>query len=231
MKKLIVKLMAFIFFLPAVNASAEVTPVMQRRCNEMFLSTPVNIEINYDLGELKYDNSKNYDELAKLFSEHNNGNKAENTVNGLTVQNGYFRLTMDIENRTIVSGYKCYYPAKITIDTGFNDSTIYLAKSLKSGTCRFELTKRHEYTHLALGKVGLMAQVQLLKTALPAIIKKQGATVSGEDKDKVEREMFASYNKAIGDLRQVMTNITTSEQQKLDTKQNYIKETALCAKN
>ena len=231
MKKAMAKLIAFIFLLPTAEASAEVTPVMQRRCNEIFLSNQVNIEINYDLGELKYDNSKNYEELAKLFSEHNNGNKAENTVNGLTVQNGYFRLTMDIENRTIVSGYKCYYPAKITVDIGFNDSTIYLANSLRSGTCRFELTKRHEYTHLALGKAGLMAQVQLLKTALPTIIKNQGASVSEDDKDKVEREMFASYNKAISDLRQVMANITTLEQQKLDTKQNYIKETALCTKN
>ena len=227
MKNALISIFILFMVLP-VRVSAEVTPVMQRRCGEMFLNMPVDIEINYDLGELKYDTSKSNDDLAKLFSEHNNGNKAENTVNGLTVQNGYFRLTMDIENRTIVKGYKCYYPAKISIDTGFKDSTIYLAKSLRSGTCRFELTKRHEYTHLALGKAGLLAQVQLMQRLLPTIIKKQGAMVSDEDKEQIERKIFDAYNKEINDLRLVVAGIMTAEQQKLDNKQNYLRETALC---
>lgn len=212
-------------------SEAEVTPFIQRRCDEMFLSSPVDIEINYDLGSLNYDTSKSNDELAGLYRQHNNGRPADNVVNGLTLQNNYFRLTLDIQNRTIRSGYKCYYPSKITIDTGFSDSVIYLAKSLKSGTCRFELTKRHEHTHLALGKAGLLAQVELLRKMMPTIIKKQGAVVSEESKDLTEQEIFNSYNKAIGEVREMMADITSAEQQKLDTKENYILETGYCPKD
>ncbi len=228
MLDLVKKIFLIGLLLAPYEVSAEVTPFMQRRCNELFLSLPVEIEINYDLGKLEYDSSKSNDELAELYSAHNSGRKAENTVNGLTVQNGYFRLTLDIENRTIRRGYKCYYPSKITIDTGYKDSTVYLAKNLKSGSCRFELTKRHEYTHLALGKAGLEAQIALIRKMLPSIIKKHGAIVSEESKDLAEQEIFDAYNKDIGELRQMTADITSKEQQKLDTKENYMRETKLC---
>lgn len=200
---------------------------MQRRCDGFFSSSPVDIEINYDFGDLKYDTSKSNEEIAELF-ESRNGNKAENTINGLTVQNSYFRLTLDIENRTVRSKYKCYYPSKITIDTGFKDTIVYIARRLKPNSCRYELTKRHEHTHLALGKAGLEAQVALLRKMLPSILKKHGAVVSDESKTLVEQELFDTYNSEINDLRQMLSDITASEQQKLDTKENYIKETALC---
>ena len=210
-------------------AKAEVTPFMQRRCDDFFSSSPIDVEINYDYGELEYDTSKSTEEMAKLFSAHNSGRIPENTVNGLTVQNGYFRLTLDIDNRTIRRGYKCYYPSKITVDTGFKDTTIYIANRLKSGSCRFELTKRHEQTHLALGKAGLDAQIALIRKMLPAIVKKHGAIVSEESKDVVEQELFDAYNNEINQLRQMMNDATNAEQQKLDTKENYIRETALCS--
>lgn len=210
-------------------ANAEVTPFMQRRCDDFFSVAPIDIEINYDYGELKYDNSKSVEEMAELFSSHNGGQKPENNINGLTVQNGYFRLTLDIDNRTIRRGYKCYYPSKITIDTGFKDSTIYITKHLKSGSCRFEITKRHEQTHLALGKVGLDAQIALIRKMLPSIVKKHGAIVSEESKDFAEQELFDAYNAEINELRQMMNDATNAEQQKLDTKENYILETALCS--
>lgn len=209
-------------------AKAEVTPFMQRRCDDFFAASPIDVEINYDYGELKYDTSKTTEEMARLFSAHNAGMAPENTVNGLTVQNGYFRLTLDIDNRTIRRGYKCYYPSKITIDTGFKDSTIYIANRLKSGSCRFELTKRHEQTHLALGKAGLDAQIALIRKMLPSIVKKHGAIVSEESKDMAEKELFDAYNDDINELRQMMSDATNAEQQKLDSKENYILETALC---
>ena len=178
-------------------AKAEVTPFMQRRCDDFFSSSPIDVEINYDYGELEYDTSKSTEEMAKLFSAHNSGRIPENTVNGLTVQ--------------------CYYPSKITVDTGFKDTTIYIANRLKSGSCRFELTKRHEQTHLALGKAGLDAQIALIRKMLPAIVKKHGAIVSEESKDVVEQELFDAYNNEINQLRQMMNDATNAEQQKLDT--------------
>ena len=231
MKNKIIKSFAlFLCLLPDI-ATADVTPYMQRRCDEMFLSSAVDVEINYDFGGLAYDTSKLPEEMAVLYSQHNGGKTAESAINGLTVQNAYFRLTLDIENRSIKGGYKCYYPSKIQIDTGFKDSTIYISNSLKSGTCRFEQTKRHEHTHLFLGKAGLVAQAELLRKMLPSIIKKQGAVVSDESKDLAEQEIFSSYNKVITDVRQMVADVTIGEQQKLDTKENYIKETALCPKN
>lgn len=227
MKKYVV-MFALLFFPPYVKA--EITPFMQRRCDDFFAASKVDVEINYDYGELKYDTSKSDAEMARLFSEHNGGQTPQNTINGLTVQNGYFRLTLDIDNRTIRRGYKCYYPSKITIDTGFKDSTIYLANQLKSGSCRFELTKRHEHTHLALGKAGLESQIALLRKMLPSIVKKHGAIVSEESKDMAEQELFNAYNEDINELRQMMTDATNSEQQKLDSRENYIYETALCSK-
>lgn len=230
MRKTLIHIFAFVVLFPLCGR-AEVTPYMERRCEEMFLSSPVEIEINYDLGKMDYDTSKSTDEIAELYSRHNNGKKAENTVNGLTVQNNYFRLTLDIENRTIRRGYRCYYPSKVTIDTGFKDSVVYLANSLKSGSCRFELTKRHEHTHLALGKAGLEAQVALLRKMLPPIIKKHGAIVSEESKDMAEHDLFSAYNNDISELRQMMADATAMQQEQLDTTENYRRETALCPAN
>ena len=228
MNKMFNKILLFCLISAPLNVSAEVTPFMQRRCDDLFRSLPVEIEINYDLGKMEYDTTKSNNELAELFSTHNGGRQPENIVNGLTVQNSYFRLTLDIENRMIRRGYKCYYPSKITIDTGFKDTTIYLSNRLKSGTCRFELTKRHEHTHLALGKAGLEAQIAVLRKMLPSVIKKNGTVVSEESKDMVEQELFDAYNKEINELRQMIADITAKEQQKLDTKENYIRETKLC---
>jgi len=228
MNKMFNKILTLGLFLLPFNAAAEVTPFMQRRCNELFRSLPVEVEINYDFGKMEYDTSKSHKQLAELFSEHNNHRRPENIVNGLTVQNGYFRLTLNIENRTIRRGYKCYYPSKIVIDTGFKDSVVYLASNLKGGTCRFEQTKRHEHTHLALGKAGLEAQVALIRKMLPSIIKKNGAVVSEESKDMIEQQIFKTYDKEINELRQMIADVTAKEQQKLDTKENYLKETKLC---
>ena len=231
MEKIWINTFVSLLCLLPIKSSAEVTPYMQRRCDDMLYSSPVEIEINYDLGSLKYDMTKDNEGLSVLYQDNNTGRKPNNTVNGLTVQNGYFRLTMDIENRTIKSGYKCYYPAKVVIDMGFKDSTIYIAKSLKSGTCRFELTKRHEHTHLSLGKAGLLAQVELLRKTLPIIIKKQGAIVSEEGKESAEKKLFDAYNTAVNETRQMMADITAEEQQKLDTTENYLKESILCSKD
>jgi hypothetical protein len=81
---------------------------------------------------------------------------------------------------------------------------------------------------LALGKAGLEAQIALIRKMLPSIIKKHGAIVSEESKDLAEQEMFDVYNKDIGELRQMTADITSKEQQKLDTKENYMRETKLC---
>lgn len=195
----------------------------------MFSSTPVDIEINYNLGPIYYDNSKSSVEISKLYTTHNNGKIPENTVNGLTIQNGYLSATLDIENRTIRQGYKCYYPTKITINAGFTDSTVYISNKLRKGSCRYEQTERHEHTHLALGQAGFMAQIALLQKMLPSIIKKHGPIVSEKGQNMVEKQLFNDYNKDILELHQMITEITAAEQQKLDTTENYMRETALCA--
>ena len=108
-------------------------------------------------------------------------------------------------------GKMCVFPSVINIFVGYTRPMIYIAKSLKPGSCEYNLVLRHEQTHQLINKKALDYFLPRFKAAAEKIaleIKPQKVSSSTEMASvtqKMTDEFAARMNKVVADLKQYGT--------------------------
>lgn len=221
-----------IFFVSAVAllvSSAARADTAQEKCETLYRNNPPMINITYNYGKLRYDNSKTSEELDDMYNEINPGASANN-IHGLTHLSPQEVTVVTSTSQVIDSDNICFYPSKIEISIWY-DPIVYLAKSLKIGSCRFNVTVRHEQTHLDLAHHALYLFAKSLKNAIPDILEQVKPIVKDKknaDSSQIVQNMTEAYQSKV----KVFFEEFKQRQQKynavIDTAQNYIEESKLC---
>ncbi len=198
-------------------------------CKKEMRNNPPQIEIKYNYGELKINHEKTADQLAEMMDELY-PLKVTHKFNGLTSLSPYTIVESNIVG-TAVSGYRCYYPQKVSVIIGYNP-TVYISNDLAENTCRYNVTMRHEQTHLDIGYLSLNQFLQTVKTEFPQIVSKTGVTVlpasSKVSADKASTELNDKYRQQLGKLFDSFVKYMTNQQMQIDSIDIYEFEGSLC---
>lgn len=201
-----------------------------QKCQALAQDNPTEIKIFYNYGELKYNNDKSAAELEKIYDEIMPNHSSKN-IRGLTLLAPHMDFNIYIKDVN-VDGYKCFYPQSVDVHLKYNP-TIYLVNTLQKGTCLYDLTLRHEHTHLDIGHQLLTEFVQDLKLQIQQVIENTGVKlVSAEDGNVRQEgaELNTLYQEQITVLFQHFTDELVERNQVIDTKENYKEESLLCPK-
>ena len=187
--------------------------------------------ISYNYGNLEYDNSKDEDGLLKIFEEVEPG-KGSHNIHGLTALSPHISMKTMVKYDNLDSGRYCFYPQTIEVKLWY-EPKVYILNSLQPGTCRFNITVRHEQTHLDLGHSALYFFAQRVKQKLPQIIKDVGPRVesdnnSGENLNMVAQYLNQDYQKQLEELFLQFKENLDSKNAIIDSVENYQYETLLC---
>jgi hypothetical protein len=204
------------------NASAE-------QCAEMYKKNPPKVNITYNYGALKYDTSKTSKELDKMYEILSQGKPTHN-IHGLTYLEPNVTTSVKMDSRLMEDMNYCFYPSSIEIKTWYNP-TIYIANSLKAGTCRFNTTVRHEQTHLDLGHDALYLFAKSLRWAEPEIlasVKPVVGDISSIDGNKIVKDFTDAYHAQVKINFEKFKKDLEKYNSIIDTDDNYKDETNLC---
>lgn len=198
-------------------------------CKKELRKNPPQIEIKYNYGELKINHEQTEEQLVemtdKLYSL-----KVTHKLTGLTSLSPYTLVESNIVG-TGVSGYRCYYPQKVSVIIGY-EPTVYIRSDLAENTCRYNVTMRHEQTHLDIGYLSLNHFMQKVKKEFPKIVKNVGVTVvpasSKDSADETSAKLNDKYRQKMGKLFNAFVQDMIKQQMRIDTAESYNFESSLC---
>ena len=217
------------FLIMSCKAFALSNNLAMKQCRQQMNNNPPVIDITYNYGELRYDTTKTSAELEKI---HDKNKPIFGHMHGLTQTSPKLLIETKINGQQL-EDKACFYPARVKISLSYTP-VLYIMKDLKPGSCKFNLTLRHEQTHLDISHLALKEFAAQLKEQIPLIIKDIGPIVknlSDEDDStqKAAREMNQSYNKQMEVLFELFKKTLEEENGKIDTAENYRFESSLCS--
>lgn len=229
MKKLLLMFTVIIGLMPSAEVNAASLRFAKQACKKELLNNPPQIEIKYNYGELKINHEKTAEQLVEMMDEMY-PLKVTHKLNGLTSLSPYTIVESNIAG-TGVSGYRCYYPQKVSVIIGY-EPTVYISNDLKKDTCRYDVTMRHEQTHLDIGYLSLNKFLQTVKEEFPKIVDKVGVKVlpasSKITADEASTELNDKYRQRMGKLFDLFVKYMTNQQMKIDSVAGYEFESSLC---
>lgn len=200
------------------------------RCKP-FVSNP-KVLIKAVFEPLRYDYSRAPRTLENMHRQEYGGQTHEGyRINGLTPYNLNTTLEFRILKKVFKDGVTCFYPDEITLVFTLQDPVIYIARSIRKGTCEYDVTLRHEQTHEQVNVEALEYYLPKIRDAFIAAVKKYA--VAGRPKDDmtleaVQKSLEKKYLDAINPLLSELENEITKEQAKLDRLEHYNYESSLC---
>ena len=216
----------------AFEVSAATRDFAMRKCNEELRQNAPEIEVVYNFGDLGFDNTKTADELSEMI-EKTYPQIPNHKLNGLTQLMPYVSIESRA-NRTVIDNYACYYPQHLRVVIGYKP-TVYIRNDIAPGSCRFNVTLRHEQTHLDIGHLSLVKFAQLVKDIFPQQVNDIGVRIEVYRDDirdaQVSSEMNNTYITQMNVFFEKFVKEMTEQQMLIDTRESYKAETALCPKD
>lgn len=180
-------------------------------------------------GKLKYDTSYTRDKLTQLGK--NLGMFEEGDLaSGLALVDVASEYELNTSSRKMVNGAYCIIPAEISVYIGFQNPVIYLAKDLKTGSCRYNLVVRHEKIHQQINVNALEYFIPLIFERVKEIVAKMRPMYVIEEKNIKHgtAEMTTFYAEQINALVEEFKQEILAEQRKLDNREQYRLESNIC---
>lgn len=231
MKKVFFTLI-FSYFMASYAWSTENLQKYEDECRSFI--NPPHVEVTSTYGKLKYDYSKDKKflekETLKRFQERGGEKYAGFEPVGLTKVRDAFDFSVTVGQIDVSNGYTCFFPETIKVHLGYYTPTIYILKSLKKGSCLYDLAVRHEKTHMQIYIEALDYFLPQLKTTVAELFNQIGVKIvkRSEAGRAVAQELNDAYLAvAQGKVEKWRKNVET-EQLKLDTPEHYILENTLC---
>ena len=201
---------------------------MQQECIKIAMENPPQVEVKYNYGQLKINNELDEKQLQKFHYEMTR-ETAEN-LNGLTslqpsiVLNGL--NNMDV--RELPNGYLCLFPTTLKVKIEYMP-VVYILKDIAKGTCKYNMTLRHEYTHIDIAYAAMNLVVMAFRKQLPAIAFRTSVkAVLPEDAVNVSTQMNEQYQAQASQIWDLFRRVLDEQHKKLDVHDIYARETAMC---
>lgn len=189
------------------------------------------IRFSTSYGLLQYDKSRTVDEITQMSLEY--GRREQGVfLSGLATVIVEKEYEFGTSGEALRGGKMCVFPSVINVFVGYTRPMIYIAKSLRPGSCEYNLVLRHEQTHQLINKKALDYFLPRFKAAAEKIaleIKPQKVSSSTEMASvtqKMTDEFAVRMNKVVA----VFEKELYIEQGKLDNKINYSMEENICRK-
>ena len=153
------------------------------------------------------------------------------TVGGLTVSDFSPEYLIDFNAAPdTLSGWRCLSVKSVNISVKYAP-TIYVASDFRPGTCRFDSTLQHEARHVNTDIITFNELLPVLRQAVQDAANQLGAV--GPVKPD---NMIAERDKMVDKLKAALVaktdeieRIRFSRQQMIDTRQEYLRLSKLCA--
>lgn len=198
-----------------------------------FIKAP-KVELTSTYGKLKYNFQKDStflrQETAKRFQDLGEELYDGFEPVGLTKVRDAFDFGITVGQIDISNGYTCLFPETIKVHLGYYLPTIYIANSLKEGTCLYDIALRHEKTHMQIYLEALDYFLPQLKDAVNGLFDKIGVKIvkraaAGKGAAKELNDLYlAQIQGKVNRWRKEVEK----EQLKLDSPEHYIIENKLC---
>lgn len=232
MKKVFFALILGIVFVKPLRA--DVLAEYQKECLSFIDRPETEVSSSYGKLRYKYDKDAAYlkRETEKKFSFQ--GMKMPETFVpiGLTKVRDVFDFNLVIGQIGISKGYTCVYPTEIKARLEYYMPTIYILNTLREGTCLYDLSLRHEKTHMQIYIEALDYFLPILKKRIDKLFDEVGVKVvaRGESAETAAKALNEAYLEPVKKIIDSWRKEVETEQMKLDTPEHYMIENMLCQK-
>lgn len=125
------------------------------------------------LGDVHYDTGHTLQEITALAmsdpsKKHTLGGRSDHrVVLGLTLSKFSSSLELKLAGAHLgKTGKYCVWPKKVTLEVGYGDFTVYIARQYHQGSCNYGVILNHEMGHVELDRKALTDHLDALKHAL-----------------------------------------------------------------
>lgn len=207
----------------------------RRECLGIIKSPKVDVTSSY--GRLRYNFDKDEaflrQETMKKYEKQDLEMPYDLSPIGLTKVREALEVGVTVGQIDVSNGYTCFYPQNISAHLGYSNPTIYIYKGLKKGECLYDLTLRHEKTHMQIYIEALDYFLPIFKETAEGLFDRLGVKVIKKDKnrdvnERNAREFNDMYVKAMEEIVHQWHLEVEAEQLKLDTPEHYIIENSIC---
>ena len=231
MRKIFFALILSFFFVNPVFADSAIEKY-KADCLKFINPPTVLLESSY--GKLRYNYSKDMKYLgratAEKLSSFQKSTKNEFKIMGLTKVRDIFNYETSFMVFSLNKNYSCIYPEKIKVRLGYNMPTIYIANNLKKDTCLYDLTVRHENTHMQIYIDALDYFLPIFKEYLNNQFRLIGIDIVAKNGDIQEsiKKLNEKYLAGAQEKVNAWRNEVETEELKLDTPEHYLMESMIC---
>lgn len=217
-------LMYFGFVFDAAAASYK---SMQQKCREIAGENPAKVEIIYNYGKLQYNTELNQEELGKVHEAQTG--KFEDNLKGLTsLQPSILVDGITLNYQVLTDDYICLYPDILKVKISYQP-TIYILNSITKDKCMYDLTLRHEYTHVDIGYAAMNLFVLTLRDKIPDIADGSGIRViTADELETAPEEINTTYQTQVLLLWDMFIYALEEQHAKLDVPETYVREKNIC---
>ena len=231
MKKVFFALISSFFLMSSAFADS-IIEKYEEDCKALIERPKVSLSSSY--GRLRYRFDKDPAYLKEQAMRKQKGTPGVPTHSfetlGFTKVNDIFDFDFSVAQLDMGHGYICVYPEEITARLEYLAPTIFVANNLVKDSCLFNLTLRHEKTHMQIYIEALDYFLPKLKSYMDHQFEKIGVKVvlGRETVEKSAQELSQIYLKSIQNKVDEWRQEVGREQAKLDTPEHYVLESQLC---
>lgn len=182
------------------------------------------------VGRVTYNTRKSREQLARL-----QGRKGAQSRKrgwhpiGLTLTELQFRMDISINTLSRKANRHCATIAGVKAELGYDEITIYVAKRYHRGSCQYLSVLEHENEHLAifrntLARYGPKVERRLVQAA------SQLKPLTGRSPQQAAAKIQKALQRQVEPLFKEMNKIMDTENDRIDTTENYHREQARCSK-
>lgn len=187
------------------------------------------IEFTTSYGKLRYDFTKNNNQITKIADKYGIVEKGL-FASGLATVNVNWEISINTIGKIYGDYEVCVVPTSINVFIGYTDPVIYVSRDITPNACEYNVVLRHEQTHHQINKAALDYFIPMFQDAIYRVVDnvKPLKVAHITEIDKATTELTKKYNQKISPLVNVFKNELLLEQGKLDNHNNYEYEQNLC---
>lgn len=185
------------------------------------------ITINPSFTPPRYNFNQSLSRLQQIAEVESAALLHKDTPVGLSVGELSVGVTMQANAAYGSDGHVCAKPAAITIDVGFNNNTIYVAKELVRRTCGHSEILAHEEEHVNIDRELLKEYEPVMARYMNAAARQLG-TVRAKSTEEAEQVMQGFINDHLQDMANEINAERKKRQAKHDSREEYERLAKVC---
>lgn len=180
-------------------------------------------------GKLRYDFNHSEKQLRIMSRKNHLVHNDDMFMSGLSLCDMDWSFSLSSMTK-IIDEQKCVIPTAVDVFVGYRNPVIYINNNLDENSCTYKVAMRHEQQHQQINVAVLEYYLPTIKSELEKALSVIQALPlkDGEKSSEVLEKLNRKYAEAIRPLINRFQITLQLEQQKLDTRENYLKESSLC---